>query len=296
MNNDNLIQDFLSRYKNSDEHNNLSYKNNCLYSYNTCIAEFKQNKKGDFVLLTSLNCFSSTTAKHLCKLRNNNNHCEEILLNQSLNSQYFNLIEIITKTSKSLDDLNLKLKAQREVFRTLYSNTFKLINLNLNHNEKAALKEFMKKHNSTYQLLKSPQKTQLLIKNLREKEKNKNASFRRIKAALIKTNKILSRKACKEWLKALQGKDYQLIFKTGDGNYITTRGYGISGGEVRRFLVDYLAHISTPYYHPIIQTRKGQCFTLSKVTKQYMQVGCHKIPMFVVKALIKDLNIVKETT
>lgn len=143
MNNKELIQDFFTNSYRIERCNNLSYNNQVLYSYNTCIAQITYDRYGNKITLISSNNFSNTTAKHLHYV-NCYNLYHAIYLPQQLGAFYFDITNMIDRASQALNHLELTRKANREKFKFIYSNIFKLLQLKLTDTQRFQIKQFIK--------------------------------------------------------------------------------------------------------------------------------------------------------
>ncbi len=300
MKNSDVINNFLNgQYQGSC--GNLSFRDGKLYSYSTCIAKFtKTLNTNTKILIISSNTFSKTTAKHLAAL--NFQTCLPCLFIHNWRGELdFNYLEAIKHSYKELTLLSAQLNKKKvcEAFIFEYENIISLLALLLTNEERARLETLIREFSATYYQIKYNIDEYIKSKRLQLAQKNKPLKAK--KKELIANGSLLDREVYKTLTKAeknyLTGNDkYQLIFKAKtQDRFITSEGYIVDKKEVVRILKLYLNkainrfEVVTCYTPNLSQA----AYSIYYTTKKELQVGCHHIPSFVIKALIKDLKLDK---
>lgn len=299
--NKSLCHDFfydLNGYK-SPKRTSVWYAHNVFYSYSTAICRIFTTNSGENVVLFSETKFSNTTAKHLrfleeaCPFRryyaffNIDGHAsEDELLNRNVH-----ILEVYA-TSK------LTQKANREVFKKAFYALENFLEFEEFKGFSKEIKNILKKYQSIKDALDDKEALKALNKKLMEKEKKKKEQAEKKRQAFLRKFKNLSfiekvklaycsgldYETTKELKQALN-PDRDLSFCWIVDNKIrTTQGVTVNLKEALPLLKAWKAGM-------LKHGEEIDRYTVLSVSKDFVKIGCHKIPTENLTELCQELNI-----
>lgn len=303
MRNINIAQEFFySDFNSHRNFNNISYNQNIFYSYYTVIGAVIQDKFGNNILFVSESSMSPTTGRHISHLIN---ACPFSYLRVPMEygNHHFSLEACINRIIKNLDyysNSKLSLKANRES----YIQSFKQLQF-INDNIQDIDSSVIEQYKPMFDLLNDS----LEVKQLKAKLKEKAKQDR------IKTEKELNELLNKyDYLDlaqfAFEIQHAKIVFD----DYKTDRELS---ARVRKILnpnndlsfvwideneniVKTSKNITMPMdivrtglklwkHNKVKHGYKVDCYTVLEVRKDYVQIGCHKIPIENIKALYEKI-------
>lgn len=259
------------------------------FSYSTCIAKKAKTKDGRRILLLSKDKFSSTTSKHITALKD---------------ACYWNIIEIpqrIDRTDFIVDEVletlyndlkyaaaeSLSLKRNREEFNYNYETLRSLVDVEGFHINKTILRQFK----TTYERINNPEQLAKLKAKERAAEKRKQQRLQAQLKRYICTYDIaeLAKMAYsrekleqKEAIKKYINPRSEYSFAWFDGELVkTSQGITVNRQEVEKLL--------QLWQRGKIQTgMKVSIYEILEINNSYIKIGCHKIPLENIQALINQ--------
>ncbi len=293
---------FYSNFNGSRNFNNISYSENLFYSYYTVIGAVVQSKFGNNILLVSEDSMTSTTGRHIGYLIN---ACPFSFLRVPMEygNHYFSLEACIERIVKNLEDYSnskLSLKANREGYIQSF-NQLQYINDNIQDIDSSLLEQYK----PLFDLLNNSDEVKQLKAKLKEKAKQD-----RIKAQQ-ELNELLSNYNYLDLAQfAFDIHHAKIVFD----DYKTDRELS---ARVRKILnpnndlsfawidedeniVKTSKNIKMPMdivrtglklwkHNKIKHGYRVGCYTVLEVRKDYVQIGCHKIPIDNIKALYEKI-------
>lgn len=271
---------------------NIGYKNEYFFSYNTAIGKVVKSKYEERILLISENDFSNTTRRHIgllwnaCLFSKIEVICERDIDHFSIADCVYNLLEALKSYSVS----DFTRKPNRESFIRRFSNLNELL-YNFDFSFTTEQKELYKELQQVYNDLQNSDAVKKIKQKEREKKQNALKEFKE----LIKNNNIVdlaemaySRYSQLDYQqkvkikKKLNPLDNLSFVWFEDGYYKTSQGVRVSKLE-GNILLTLFDKGKLKHGHKI------DCYTVLSVDKDYVKIGCHKIPVENLKALCEQL-------
>lgn len=296
MKNINIAHEFFySDFNSHRNFNNISYNENLFYSYYTVIGAVVKSKFGNNILLVSENSMSSTTGRHIGNLIN---ACPFSFLRVPMEygNHYFSLEVCINRIVRNLDyysESKLSLKANREAFIDSY-NQLIYINDNIQDVDSSVIEQYR----PLFELLSNSNKVKELKAKLKEKARQD-----RIKAEK-ELNELLNQYNYLDLIqfaygynsviqvddyskaKIMQNKVKKALNPNSDLSFVwieddivkTSKSITMSLNTVKAVLLLWNKNKVRHGY-------KIDGYTVLEIRENYVQIGCHKIPMDNIKAL-----------
>ena len=303
MQNREVAHRFFYDLEGSFERNSMtvSYYTGKYYSYGTVIARIAETIEGETVCIISDNNFSITTAKHLGEIKA---ACpfRKYYLPQARGNSDFYASEVVERLKNDLEyysTAKLTQKANREGF----SHTFKMLQDTLDLKMFESLFEKIKKliveYTDLFEKINNPEEVKNLkeIQQAREAEKQKRLKTTLKEhiekfdiaelAYLAYSNQTVVDTDLRNKLKDYLNPHKDLSFIWFDNDFVRTSQHI----TVNRKEVEVLMKL----------WKKGQLkhgmtishYTVLEVMSDYVKVGCHKIPVENLKALLNQLKVNK---
>lgn len=283
----------------------VSYSRECLFSYSTCIAEFKKDINDNLILIISDNTFSPTTGKHIGIVRSANPHYTVISLPQYYGNRGFYANDVL----KSITD-TLKYSSQqltKQAYRNEFLNAYYMLDAYLQIQEFSPnfdkIQELKELYKNSFDICCDAEKLKELktqtrkdnaekLKAKKEKEKQiktfidtyieKNGYLTFIKTLLLNHQDIFNTGLKpSEVYNVFNKKEYSYIWIDAD-KVKTSQRVIVDLKEVKALLHRFIKN------KPILG-HKVSHYTILAVNQDYIKIGCHKIPMDNIKALINEL-------
>lgn len=283
----------------------VSYSRGRLYSYSTCIAEFKKDINNDLILIISDNTFSNTTAKHLGIVRSANPRYKIVCFPQDYGNRGFYANDVLNSITNILDYSSKQLTKQ--AYRNNFLNAYYMLDAYLQIQEFSSnfdkIQELKELHQNSFEICCNAEKLKELKTQTRkantEKLKAKKEKEKQIKTYI---NDFITKKGYLSFIQALflnhqefndtsyrpselfdtfNTKSYSYIWISGD-KIKTSQRITVELKEVKTLLHRFIKN------KPILG-HKISHYTILEVNQDYIKIGCHKIPMDNIKALINEL-------
>lgn len=293
---------FYSGFNSYKTFNNVGYNQNLFYSYYTVIGAVIQDKFGNNILLVSENSMSPTTGRHISHLIN---ACpfSRLRIPLEYGNHYFSLDACINRIIKNLDyysNSKLSLKANRENYVQSYNQL-----IYINDNIKDIDSSVIEQYKPMFELLSNSKEVKELKAKLKEKARQD-----RIKAEK-ELNELLNQYEYLDLAQfAFDIHHAKIVFD----DYKTDRELS---ARVRKILNpnNDLSFVWIDANENIVKTSKNikmpmdivktglklwkhnkirlgykiDCYTVLEVREDYVQIGCHKIPIENIKALYEAI-------
>lgn len=271
----------------------VSYSNNVYYSYSTAIGQITEDRNGRKVCIISENGFSPTIRKHIGELRCASKYPVYYFPQKIYNKSFYacNIVGSLQTNLKYYSESKLTQKPNREGFTEAYQMLQNTLELAMFKEYDKEIKKTLKQYKKLYEDINNPEQ----IKKIKE-----------IQLARAKKEKAkLARKL----------KEYTSKYDIAQLARIAYEGIGLDA-EVRRSIRQYLnpnndlsfiwftddrvctsQHISvdrkeaTALLHlwekgKLKHGMKISYYTVLEVRNDYIKVGCHKIPVSNLLALL----------
>lgn len=292
---------FYSDFNSCKTFNNVSYNQNLFYSYYTVIGAVVQSKFGNNILLVSENAMSSTTGRHIGNLISS---CPFSYLRVPMEygNHYFSLEVCINRIIKNLEEYlssKLSLKANREGFIQGY-NQLLYINDNIQNIDKYILEQYK----STFELLSNSKEVKKLKAELKEKARQEEIKAKQelqellnnygyldliqfvydsdnstIKITDYHKSKLMQNRV----KKALNPhNDLSFVWIENENTVKTSKHIRMSMDIVKTGLKLWI-------HNKVKHGYKVDCYTVIEIREDYVQIGCHKIPIDNIKALYETI-------
>ncbi len=294
---------------------NYTFGTNCtfnidkFYSYGTCIGEITEDIYGQRVLLISDNNFSNTTSKHLSALVSANPYYKRYYFHQYIASRGFYTNEIFGIIKNNLQPAKFTLKENREAFIHNFKMLKNMLLIKKFQGYKEEIIQLLKDNVKTYQLITNDikfkeYKKQELIKQKEKQKKLKeelktflnkytylnliNFTFSDLYFNDFSLNEYYTQNELKRKLKQYFNPKKDLSFIWVEGEKIKTSQYiTVDLKEVTALLKLYLKG-------KLKLGMKIAYYTILEIKPTYIKVGCHKIPIENINALIDYLGLRQE--
>ena len=295
MNNYDIAHNFFYQEgENFDKYyKSMSYNNDKFYSYSTIIAKKMIDKNGNKCLFLSDNNFSNTTAKHISYLRQACPYYNVLYVPIKYNQRDITIDDTIKVIIDNLDfykNQKLSLKVNRESFIKYF-----LLLLEINDNFKTIKKSIIKKYQGLFDILNNNESLKELKKKIVEKQKQELEKIKKKINSYLKKydlstlakmvydydDKTLNNdKDIKQAIKKYINPNDDLSFVWIDGdNFKTSKSITISKNDCK-LIIDLYKHNKLKHGLKLNQ------YTVLEVTKDFIKIGCHKIPVENINCLI----------
>ena len=279
------------------------------FSYDTCIGEITEDINGQRVLLISDNNFSHTTSKHLSALASANPLYKSYFFHQYMSNQVFYTNEILKIIKNNLKPTKFTRKENREAF----IHNFKMLKNML------LIKKFQGYKEEIIQLLKDNVKTyQLITNDTKFKEYKKQESIKqkeaqkKLKEELKDFIQNYSYLDLVKWFntsyffndysieaynqeKKLKPKAEKLFNPKKDLSFIWVEGEKIKTSQyITVDLKEVTALLKLYLKAKLKRGMKISYYTILEIKSTYIKIGCHKIPIENINALIAYLGLRQE--
>ena len=274
----------------------VSYDHFKYWSYGTVIGKITKDIDGNFICLVSDNNFSMTTAKHLNNLRS---ACrfEMYYLPQHMYDHDFYSNELIERLKNGLNyysTAKLTQKANRNGFThyyTMLKNTLKIEDFQQYTNE---IKTILKEHEELFNTLNDDIKIKELKEKLAKQQKEKQAKLKKELEIILDNYSYLhliqfafgnlslnEKEYTKEQQIELKAKlkkhfnpnnDLAFCWFNCDNGVSTSKHITVDRKEATTLLKIWKAG-------KLRHGMKIGCYTILQIMNNYIQIGCHKIPM-----------------
>ena len=276
----------------------VSYYNDCYFSYGTCIGEISETITGKTVLLVSDNNFSNTTSKHIRELIN---ACpfEYRPLPQRMYQRDFNAFNILGYLKSNLEYYSksrLSRQENRQGFLRAYNQLIDCLELVKFSDYISEINKLM----DDYKELKEQIKNN--VAELKAKQKQRDIEKRnKLKAELAEILEKTSYLERIQYSYDYNLRDYitsenrqklkQLINPKNDLSFIWFNGEKVNTSQgITVNKIDVIKLLKLWEHNKDILGLKIDNYTILEKTSDYVKVGCHKIPVENLKAL---LNVIK---
>ena len=287
----------------------VSYYNNKFFSYGTCIGEISTDINGNEICIISRNNFSSTTSKHLGELRY---ACplKKYYLPQGMGNSSFYADDVYRALRGSLEyysNSKLTQKANRESLTDNYEMLQDCLQLSKFEKYFDDIKKVLAEYSDLYNTINSPEKLKDLKEKLAKAEKEKQAQLKKELNTLLNTHSYLDLikfaysdysfddvdfnnyekiREQKAKLRKYFNPKNELSFAWVDGDYMrTSQHVTVDKKEatvlLKLWLNDKLKHGMKLSYYTVLQ-----------VMHDYVQIGCHRLPVENLKAIAHSLNLI----
>lgn len=288
----------------------VSYSYDKYWSYSTVIAKLTETITGKTVCLLSDNNFSMTTAKHINELRQ---ACpfDVVYLPQRIGQQDFNAFDIVKTCIDNLEyysNSKLSQKANRDNFSRYFYMLQNTLELKDFESQFDKTNEALDKHRELYNTINNPEKLNELKAKQKQKDKEKQQKLKKELETLLNKYSYIDliefayadkwfndtsvdaynkQKELKAKLKQYLNPKNELSFIWFDSELVkTSQGIRVDRRETETLLKLWnngkLKHGMTISYYTVLE-----------VTAKYVKVGCHKIPVENLQALVNIINTQK---
>ena len=279
------------------------YSHGKYYSYSTCIGEMTTDINGKNVVIISDNNFSNTTAKHLNELRVACPYYDIYYLPQQRGNGEFYVNETIDHLKSNLEwyaKSKLTQKPNRQGFTNTYNMLDSVLNLEKFKSEFKRVKKILKDYKPLYDDINNPEKLKQLKEIQAKREKQQKAKLKRELNNVFKKYDYLTiiqnvytygsnlfESELKEKIKQYLNPQRSLSFVWFDDVYAkTSQGIWVNKKEVET-LIKLWQHNKLKHGMTIDR------YTVLEVMPEYVKIGCHKIPLENIQALVKELETQK---
>jgi len=274
----------------------VSYSHGKYFSYATCIGEITQNIEGRTVCIISDNNFSMTTAKHLNELRSACPYAVYYLPQYQGSSQFYrdDVIKHLTDNLDWYSKSKLTQKPNREGLSHTYNMLKRTLELEKFKDKFKEIKKVLKEYEKIYNAVNNPEELKKYKEIQAKREKAKQAKLKRELNKVLNTLPYLEilqntygyfgfESELKSKLKQYLNPKKELSFVWFDGEYCrTSQGITVQKEDVIRLLKlwqhNKLKHGMTISHYTVLE-----------VMKNYVKIGCHKIPIENIQALLNSL-------
>lgn len=280
---------------------NVSFTKGRYWSYATCIAKITETLKGEKVCIISYNNFSHTTSNHINQLKR---ACpfNVVHLPQTLGHSDFYAYDTVKCCIGNINyyaESKLTQKANREGFLTYYSmlkNTLEIVGFESQF-EKTT--EILNKYKTLYESINDPEKLKDYKAKQAQKEKGKQQRLKEelkqhIKrfdiselAYLAYSNQTVVDTDFRTKLRQYLNPKNDLSFVWFDSDFCRTSQHI----TVNRKEAETLLKLWSK--GKLKRGMKIACYTVLDIQKTFIKIGCHKIPVENLQALLNKENTKK---
>ena len=286
-----------------------SFDENIFFSYRTCIGEITEDINGQRVLLISDNHFSNTTNKHLSALASASPFYKNYYFPQYRGNRVFFTNEILEIIKINLQPSNFKRKENREAFTHNFKMLKNMLLIKKFQDYKKEIIQLLKDNVKTYQLITNDTKFKEYKKQEALKQQEKQKKLKEELKDFIQNYSYLDlvkwfntsyffndysieaynqEKKLKPKAEKLFNPKKDLSFIWVEGEKIKTSQYiTVDSKEVTALLKLYLKA-------KLKRGMKISYYTILEIKSTYIKIGCHKIPIENINALIAYLGLRQE--
>jgi len=297
---------FYSDFNSYKNYNNISYNENLFYSYYTVIGAVIKAKDDSNILLVSENSMTPTTGRHISNLIS---ACpfNYLRVPMEYGNHYFSLDDCIKRIVNNLDyysNSKLSIKANREGYIQSYN---QLIYINEYIQDVDA--SVVEQYKPMFDLLNNSVEVKQLKAKLKEKEKQD-----RIKAQQ-KLNKFLKEYKYLDLIqfaygynspihfddlqkeKTMQNKIRKILNPKDDLSFVWIENANTvkTSKNIRMNMDIVKTGLKLWKHNKVKHGYKVDYYTVLEVRKDYVQIGCHKIPIENIEALYEAIYQSKTT-
>lgn len=292
---------FYSDFDSSRNYNNISYSENLFYSYYTVIGAVVKSKTGNNILLVSEDSMSSTTGKHIGNLIS---ACPFSCLRVPMEygNHYFSLEACIKRIVHNLDcyaNSRLSQKANRQSYINSF-NQLQYINDYIQDVDSSLIEQYK----PLFDLLNNSDEVKQLKAKLKEKDRQDKIQAEKELQELLTTYDYfdLIRFVYDNYnstikfddyskTKAMQNKVRKALNPNNDLSFIWIENeYTVRTSKNIRMNMDIVkTGLKLWKHNKIKHGYKVDFYTVLEVRKDYIQIGCHKIPTENIQALYEKI-------
>lgn len=291
---------FYSDFNSHRNFNNISYSENIFYSYYTVIGAVVKSKFGNNILLVSESSMSSTTGRHIGYLIS---ACPFSFLRVPMEygNHHFSLEACINRIVKNLDyysNSKLSLKANRES----YIQSFKQLQY-INENIQDVDSIVIEQYKPMFDLLSNSDEVKQLKAKLKEKAKQDRIKAEKELNELLNQynyldliqfaydyNSSIHFDDCQKE-KAMQNKIRKALNPQNDLSFVWIENENtVKTSKNIKMSIDIVkTGLKLWKHNKVKHGYKIDYYTVLEVRKDYVQIGCHKIPVDNIKALYEKI-------
>ena len=292
---------FYSDFDSSRNYNNISYSENLFYSYYTVIGAVVKSKTGNNILLVSEDSMSSTTGKHIGNLIS---ACPFSFLRVPMEygNHYFSLEACIKRIVHNLDcyaNSRLSQKANRQGYINSF-NQLQYINDYIQDVDSSLIEQYK----PLFDLLNNSDEVKQLKAKLKEKDRQDRIQAEKELQELLTTydyfdlirfvyynyNSTIKFDDYSK-TKAMQNKVRKALSPNNDLSFVWIENeYTVRTSKNIRMNMDIVkTGLKLWKHNKIKHGYKVDFYTVLEVRKDYIQIGCHKIPTENIQALYEKI-------
>lgn len=292
---------FYSDFNSSRNYNNISYSENLFYSYYTVIGAVVKSKTGNNILLVSEDSMSSTTGKHIGNLIS---ACPFSFLRVPMEygNHYFSLEACIKRIVHNLDcyaNSRLSQKANRQGYINSF-NQLQYINDYIQDVDSSLIEQYK----PLFDLLNNSDEVKQLKAQLKEKDRQDRIQAEKELQELLTTYDYfdLIRFVYDNYnstikfddyskTKAMQNKVRKALNPNNDLSFVWIENeYSVRTSKNIRMNMDIVkTGLKLWKHNKVRHGYKVDFYTVLEVRKDYIQIGCHKIPTENIQALYEKI-------
>ena len=292
---------FYSDFDSSRNYNNISYSENLFYSYYTVIGAVVKSKTGNNILLVSEDSMSSTTGKHIGNLIS---ACPFSFLRVPMEygNHYFSLEACIKRIVHNLDcyaNSRLSQKANRQGYINSF-NQLQYINDYIQDVDSSLIEQYK----PLFDLLNNSDEVKQLKAQLKEKDRQDRIQAEKELQELLTTYDYfdLIRFVYDNYnstikfddyskTKAMQNKVRKALNPNNDLSFVWIENeYSVRTSKNIRMNMDIVkTGLKLWKHNKVRHGYKVDFYTVLEVRKDYIQIGCHKIPTENIQALYEKI-------
>ena len=273
----------------------VSYSNNVYYSYSTAIGQITEDRNGRKVCIISDNGFSPTTRKHISELRCASKYpvyyFPQDIGNKSFHSFY--IVHTLNRGLKYHSESKLTQKPNRERFTRLYQMLESTLDLAMFKEYDKEIKKTLKQYKKLYEDINNPEQIKKIKEIQLERAKKEKAKLaRKLKEYINKYNVAQlariayeglgldaeARRSIRQYLNP--NNDLSFIWFSND-KVCTSQHISVDRKEATALL-----HLWEK--GKLKHGMKISYYTVLEVRNDYIKVGCHKIPVSNLLALLEQ--------
>ena len=292
---------FYSDFNSSRNFNNISYSENLFYSYYTVIGAVVKDKSNDYVLLVSDDSMTPTTSKHIGYLIS---ACPFSFLRVPMEygNHYFSLEACIKRIVHNLhcySNSRLSQKANRQGYINSF-NQLQYINDYIQDVDSSLIEQYK----PLFDLLNNSDEVKQLKAQLKEKDRQDRIQAEKELQELLTTYDYfdLIRFVYDSYnstikfddyskTKAMQNKVRKALNPNNDLSFVWIENeYTVRTSKNIRMNMDIVkTGLKLWKHNKIKHGYKVDFYTVLEVRKDYIQIGCHKIPTENIQALYEKI-------
>ena len=273
----------------------VSYRNNIFYSYSTAIGQITEDRTGRKVCIISNDGFSSTTRKHISELRCASKYPVYYLPQNIGNREFYprDIVKELIANLKYYSESKLTQKPNRERFTDTYIMLQNTLELKMFKEYDKEIKKVLKQYRTLYEDINNPEQIKKIKEIQLERAKKEKAKLaRKLKEYINKYDVAQlariayeglgldaeTRRSIRQYLNP--NNDLSFIWFSND-RVCTSQHISVDRKEATALLHLWekgkLKHGMTISYYTVLEVRND-----------YIKVGCHKIPVSNLLALLEQ--------